>query len=100
LSGATILQAKNYLFARLERVFADYFTLDAGALVNLDDASAVAMAELAYSAMDNLEFKLGGVLPFGSEGSEFDGRYDLSGLGLGVIDVMRSSVYMSCKVSF
>jgi hypothetical protein len=102
LSGAAILQAKDYLFARLERVFADYFTVDAGALVNLNDTSAVAMTELSYSAMDNLEFKLGGVLPFGPEGSEFEGRYDLSGLGLGlgVIDVMRSSMYMSCKLSF
>jgi len=100
LTGATLLQARDYLFARLSRTFADYFTLDAGGLVNLNDKSAVAMAELSYSAMDNLELKLGGVLPWGPDGSEFEGRYDLSGLGMGVIDVMRSSVYASCKLSF
>jgi hypothetical protein len=100
LTGATLLQAKDYLFARLSRSFADYFTLDAGGLANLNDRSAVAMAELSYSAMDNLELKLGGVLPFGPEGSEFEGRYDLTGLGIGLIDVMRSSIYASCKLSF
>lgn len=100
LTGATLLQARDYLFARLERVFADYFTLDAGALANLNDESIVAMAELSYAAMDNLELKLGGVLPWGPGGSEFEGRYDLSGLGMGVIDVMRSSLYASCKLSF
>jgi hypothetical protein len=103
LSGSRLLQAEDYLFARAEKTFADYWKLSAGGLVNLNDGSFVAMAELLYEAMDNLALKLGSVLPYGSDGGEFDGRYDLSGLGvpgLGEIDVMRSSIYASCKFSF
>jgi hypothetical protein len=100
LSGERLLQARDYVFARVEKTFADYFTLSASALANLNDGSFVAMAQLLYEAMDNLELKLGGVLPRGPAGSEFEGRYDLGALGLGLIDVMRSSIYASCKISF
>jgi len=100
LSGRKLLQAEDYVFARLEKTFADYFTLSAGGLVNINDASVVAMAELQYEAMDNLELKAGATVPWGPMGSEFEGRYDLSALGLGEVDVMRSSIYASCKVSF
>jgi hypothetical protein len=100
MSGARLLQAEDYLFARAEKTFADYFKLSAGGLANLNDGSFVGMAELLYDAMENLELKLGGVLPWGPSGSEFEGRYDLGALGLGEIDVMRSSIYASCKVSF
>jgi hypothetical protein len=103
LSGERMLQAEDYLFARAEKTFADYWKLSAGGLANLNDKSAVAMAELSYEAMENLVLKLGGALPWGPSGSEFEGRYDLSTLGipgLGEIDVMRSSIYASCKVSF
>jgi hypothetical protein len=100
MSGARLLQAEDYLFARAEKTFADYWKLDLGGLANLNDGGFVAMAELLYEAMDNLELKLGAVLPFGPDSSEFEGRYDLTGLGIGVIDVMRSSIYASCKLSF
>jgi hypothetical protein len=97
LSGERLVQAEDYLFARAERTFADYLKLSAGGLLNLDDRSAIAMAEILYEALDNLELKLGAVLPWGPSGSEFDGRYDL---GAGEFDLMRPSVYASCKLSF
>jgi len=100
LSGKRSLLAEDYLFARAERIFADYLTLSAAALANLNDRGIVAMAELAYEAMDNLELKLGGTFPWGPSGSEFEGRHDLTALGLGEIDVMRPSAYASCKLSF
>jgi hypothetical protein len=74
--------------------------LDFGCLVNLDDGSAVIFPELAYEARDNLKFQVGAGIPWGPRGSEFDGRYDLSALGLGEIDIMKAQAYASCKLSF
>jgi hypothetical protein len=100
LSGERLVQAEDYLYCRLEKVFADYFTLDLGCLVNMNDGSAVAFPELSYEARDNLKFVIGADIPWGAKGSEFDGRYDLSALGLGKIDIMQAQAYASCKLSF
>jgi hypothetical protein len=97
ISGETLVQAENYLYCRVEKVFADYFTLDLGCLANLDDRSAVMFPELTYEARDNLKFLVGAGIPWGPTGSEFDGRYDL---GAGEFDIMKAQVYASCKLSF
>jgi hypothetical protein len=97
LSGEKLVQAEDYLYCRLEKIFADYFTLDLGTLVNLNDKSAVVFPELTYEARDNLKFLVGAGIPWGPKGSEFDGRYDI---GSGEFDIMKAQAYASCKLSF
>jgi hypothetical protein len=100
LTEERLLQGEDYVFGRVEKTFADYFKLSAGGLSNLNDQGAIAMAELVYEALDNLELKIGATIPWGPSGSEFSGRYDLGPIGLGEIDVIRASAYASCKLSF
>jgi hypothetical protein len=97
LSGEKLVQAEDYLYCRAEKVFADFFTLTLGGLVNLNDGSAALFPEFAYEARDNIKFQVGAGIPLGPKGSEFDGRYDL---GAGEFDIMKATAFASCKLSF
>lgn len=100
LSGASSVLGRHYLFLYTARTFSDYWTLSLASLANAADGSWVLLPGLSWEAKENLTLEAGAVLPFGPEGSEFDGRRDLSAYGLGTVDLTEASVFASLKLSF
>ena len=78
------------------QAFSNYYRIAGGGLANLNDGSHALMAEFAYDAFDNLRLALGALLFFGPDGSEFNGEYFLGE----IVDLMRSALYVKCKMSF
>lgn len=99
-SGGKILQGEDYLIFFLDKTFLDYYRIAAGGFFNLNDGSCIILPVVSYDMYDNFQIELGSVLPFGKRGSEFYGEYDLSFMGLGVIDIIQPLVYLKCKLSF
>ncbi len=100
LTGSSSVLGRHYLFLYASRVTADYFKLTLAALANLGDGSWMLLPEIAWDAASDLEVKLGAYVPLGSRGSEYDGRFDLSGLGLGEVDLITPRIHASVKLSF
>jgi|SRR5690554_550203 len=97
LSVGQELQAEDYLLISLEKLFCDYYKFTIGSLVNINDGSLVLMPELTYDAADNLELILGSAVPYGEDGSEFNGTWNLGGKD---IQVLQPAIYLSAKLSF
>lgn len=100
LSGASSVLGRHYLFLYAARTFSDFLTPSLAGLANAVDGSRVLLPRITWEAKENLELEAGAVLPFGPEGSEFDGRRDLSAYGLGTVDLTTPSAYVSLKLSF
>ncbi len=100
LSGASSVLGRHYLFLYTARTFSDYWTLSLASLANAADGSWILLPGLSWEAKENLTLEAGAVLPFGPEGSEFDGRRDLSAYGLGTVDLTEASAFASLKLSF
>lgn len=100
LSGASSVLGRHYLFLYAARTFSDFLTPSLAGLANALDGSRVLLPRITWEAKENLELEAGAVLPFGPEGSEFDGRRDLSAYGLGTVDLTTPSAYVSLKLSF
>lgn len=99
-SGEKMLQGEDYLFFFLDKTFLDYYKIAAGAIFNLNDGSCALIPVISYDMYDNFQVELGSTLFFGKKGSEFYGEYDLSYMGLGIIDMIQPLVYLKCKLSF
>ncbi len=99
-NGEQLVLGQDYLFGRLAKKFADLHEATLSCIVNLHDGSLGVLPELVLDAYDNLQIKLGAQIFCGPPESEFNGEYDLSPMGLGVIDVTPVSIYASAKLSF
>ncbi len=100
LNGRSFVLGRHYVFLYASRIFADYWTPTLAVLVNAGDGSWLLLPELKWDAASDLEVKLSAMLPFGSGGSEFGGKRDLSAYGLGVIDLIFPAITASVKLSF
>lgn len=97
LSTGQALFAEDYLLVSLEKLFLDYYTFVIGSLINLNDGSLVFRPELTYDAADNLELTLGSLVPYGEDGSKFNGTWNVYGRE---IELLQSSIYLKAKLSF
>jgi hypothetical protein len=100
MSGASPVLGRHYLFLYASRLIANYFMVTCASLTNLTDNSWMLLPEITWDAASNLEVKLGAYIPIGAEGSEFDGRYDMSPLLPGTVDLVKPQIYTSVKLSF
>ncbi len=98
--GEQLVLGKDYLFGRLAKKFLDLHEATLSCIVNLHDGSLGLLPEVALDAYDNLSVKIGAQVFWGPSGSEFNGEYDLSYMGLGVIDVTPAAIYAAAKLSF
>ncbi len=99
-SGEQVVLGKDYLFGRLAKRFLDLHEATLSCIANLHDGSMGLLPEIVLDLYDNLEVKVGAQIFWGPSGSEFNGEYDLSSMGLGVIDVTPAAVYAAAKLSF
>jgi hypothetical protein len=100
MSGVSPVLGRHYLFLYASRLIGNYFTVAYASLTNLTDNSWMLLPEITWDAASNLEIKLGAYIPIGAKGSEFDGRYDMSPLLPGKVDLVKPQIYTSVKLSF
>jgi hypothetical protein len=100
MSGVSPVLGRHYLFLYASSLIADYFTVTFASLTNLTDNSWMLLPEITWDVASNLEVKLGAYIPIGTNGSEYDGRYDMSPLLPGTVDLVKPQIYSSVKVSF
>mgnify|MGYP005850833887 CR=1 FL=1 len=100
LSGESSVLGRHYVFLHGSRTLADWWTLSFAGLANAADGSWILLPRLSWEAGANLEIEAGALIPFGPEGSEFDGRRDLSAYGLGMVDLTEASAFAGLKMSF
>lgn len=98
LSGERALRGEDYLFASAERVFADFHTVGLAGVVNLNDGSVALLPEYAWEVYADFTVTLGAELPFGEEGTEFDGR--LINLAGAEVDLLEPTIVLEAKLSF
>jgi len=100
LSGELPMLGRDYLFARISHTYFDYLELSLAGLGNLNDGSFAALPEASYALKPNVQLTASAILPYGSEGSELDGRFDLLPGIEGPVDLVKGGVHMEVKVSF
>jgi len=91
---------RDYLFARVSHTYFDYLELSLAGLGNLNDGSFVALPEASYALRPNVQLTASALLPYGSEGSELDGRFDLLTGIVPPVDLMKGGLHVEVKVSF
>lgn len=96
--GSAITLAEDYLFLYGSQTYIDFLELTLSSLVNLNDGSFALLPEALYSFHQNFEGTLALTLPFGTKGTEFDGRID--GDGFAEVDIAEPEVSISVKASF
>lgn len=97
LTGELPILAEDYLFLAAEKEFSDYYKLTIASILNLNDNSYVIFPEFSYSPYLDFNVSLGALLFGGSQGSEFNGVYNISGTDYKIIE---PSFYLKCKLSF
>ncbi|MFC1504194.1 hypothetical protein ACFL6D_02125 [Spirochaetota bacterium] len=98
LSGEVLVQAEDYLFAFLEKTFFTYLSISSGSIINLNDSSYAVFPIIAYDVYNNFQISAGCFLMAGGKKTEFNGEYDIPGLGS--IDVTEPQIYIRGKLSF
>ncbi len=96
-TGHISVLARDYGFGLLQRTFWDYVEVSAAALVNLNDASGVALPAIEYELSDALTLGLTGIVPWGGSTSEFGGERTFDDR---TVRLVRPGGVAQVKVSF